>query len=89
MAGIVTGIILLFKAQCFHNFYTNRIFGMDGTFGTQFLAAETADTFIMIDGYHGFGFRKAYALGRTGFHAYSAAFAKAFINKGLYRAKRP
>ena len=47
---------------------------MDGTFGTQLLAAETADTFIMVDGYHGFGFRKAYALGRTGFHAYAAAF---------------
>jgi len=62
---------------------------MDGTFGTQFLAAETADTFIMIDGYHGFGFRKAYALGRTGFQAYTAAFTQVFINKGLYRAKRP
>jgi hypothetical protein len=42
----------------------------------------------MINGYRGLGFRKAYALGRAGFHAYSAAFTKVFINKGLYRAKR-
>jgi hypothetical protein len=41
----------------------------------------------MIDGHHGFGFRKAYALGWTGFHAYAAAFAKAFINKWLYSTK--
>ena len=79
--------VLLFKAQCFHNFYPDGIFGVDGTFGTQFLATETADTFIMIDGYNGFGFRKAYALGRTGFHTDTAAFAKAFINKWLYRTK--
>ena len=81
--------VLLFKAQRFHHFYSNGIFGMNGTFGTQFLATETADTFIMIDGYHGFGFRKAYALGRTGFHTDSAAFTQVFINKGFYRAKRP
>ena len=60
---------------------------MDGTFGTQLLAAETADTFIMIDGYNGFVFRKAYALGRTGFHTDTASFAKTFINKGLYSTK--
>ena len=61
---------------------------MDGTFGTQLLAAETSDTLIMIDGHHGSGFRKVYALGRTGFHAYSAAFTQVLINKGFNRAKR-
>ena len=81
--------VLLFKAQCFHHFYSDGIFGMNGTFGTQFLAAETADTCIMINGYYGFGLNKADALGWTGFHAYSAAFTQVLVNKGFDRAKRP